>query len=170
MGTLIREHIVDKSGKILPADLSMGSYEFRDLTNRGVGTLFEGKVIYDKTYGHVAYGCANCCGYSNVTTIFNPLGIPFQSASDNGVQARDNCDGTTYEVSGDFYNWSAANTAIATATLSGTHTGVSIGSTTSHTQGVLENNNRVQHCPISNFIPGLAITSTPCSPLDTMHT
>ncbi len=39
------------NGKTLPSDLTMGSYEIRDLTNKGVGTLFEGKVIYDKTYG-----------------------------------------------------------------------------------------------------------------------
>jgi hypothetical protein len=53
LGKLIREHVPDKNGKPLPPDLSSGSYEFRDLTNTGAGTLFEGKVIYDKTYGHV---------------------------------------------------------------------------------------------------------------------
>ncbi len=62
VGKLIREQVPDKNGKALPQDLTSGSYEFRDLTNTGVGTLFEGKVIYDKTYGHVAYGCAACCG------------------------------------------------------------------------------------------------------------
>jgi hypothetical protein len=41
----------------------MGSYELRDLIDRGVGNLYEGKVIVDKTFGHVAYGCATCCGY-----------------------------------------------------------------------------------------------------------
>jgi hypothetical protein len=154
VGKLIREHVPDKNGKMLPADLSMGTYEFRDLTNRGVGTLFEGKVIYDKTYGHVAYGCYTCCGYSNVSTIYNPLGIFFQSTTDNSVQARDNCDGSTYDVGDDFLHWSSLNTAIVTTTSSGTHTGVSVGSAGSHTNGVLENNNRLQQCPLSNFAPG----------------
>jgi hypothetical protein len=27
------------------------------------GNLFEGKVILDKTFGHLAYGCVQCCGY-----------------------------------------------------------------------------------------------------------
>jgi len=49
-----------QDGKTLPAGLATGSYEFRDLTHKGAGTLFEGKVIYDKTYGHAAYGCALC--------------------------------------------------------------------------------------------------------------
>ena len=47
VGQLIREQVPDKNGKTLPSDLTMGSYEFRDLTNKGVGTLFEGKVIYE---------------------------------------------------------------------------------------------------------------------------
>jgi hypothetical protein len=54
IGQLIREHVPDKNGKTLPVDLTMGSYEIRDLTNSHVGTLFEGKIIYDKTYGNAA--------------------------------------------------------------------------------------------------------------------
>lgn len=60
VGKLIRESIPDKNGKPLPADLTSGSYEIRDLQNKTVGTLFEGKVIYDKTYSHVTYGCGSC--------------------------------------------------------------------------------------------------------------
>ena len=57
VGKLIRERVLDKNGNTLPADLTSGSYEIRDLTNKGVGNLYEGKIIYDKTYGHVTYGC-----------------------------------------------------------------------------------------------------------------
>jgi hypothetical protein len=35
VGKLIREHVADKNGKTLPPDLTMGSYEFRDLVNKG---------------------------------------------------------------------------------------------------------------------------------------
>src|SRR6202011_4458356 len=73
VGKLIREHVPEKNGTPLPPDLASGSYEFRDLTNTGVGTLFEGKVIYDKTYGHVAYGCAQCCGFSLLRVFYDPL-------------------------------------------------------------------------------------------------
>jgi hypothetical protein len=63
VGKLIREHVPDKNGKTLPEDLTSGSYEIRDLTGSGLGTLFEGKITYDKTYGHAAYGCATCCDF-----------------------------------------------------------------------------------------------------------
>jgi hypothetical protein len=66
VGKLIRERVPDKNGKTLPADLTSGSYKFRDLTNIGVGTLFEGKVIYDKTYGHVAPTAAALAVYVTV--------------------------------------------------------------------------------------------------------
>src|SRR5258707_831117 len=93
MGKLIRERVLDKNGNALPADLASGSYEIRDLTNKGVGNLFEGKVIYDKTYGHVTYGCGGCCGYRPPTLWYNPLGIPFSSFQGNGVDSFDTCGG-----------------------------------------------------------------------------
>jgi hypothetical protein len=81
VGNLIRQHLPDKNGNTLPEDLTTGSYEIRDLTNHAIGTLFEGKVIYDKTYGHVTYGCGICCGDKNIQLWFNPLGIPFLSTA-----------------------------------------------------------------------------------------
>ncbi|HKO04522.1 MAG TPA: hypothetical protein VJW51_07220 [Candidatus Acidoferrales bacterium] len=117
VGQLIREGVPDKNGKTLPADLTTGSYEFRDLTNKGAGTLFEGKVVYDKSYGHVAYGCAACCGWSiPVGFWWDPLGIPFDNESDQGVLAADQCNsGDLEDVSDSFYNnWSTGSTAIAT--------------------------------------------------------
>jgi hypothetical protein len=91
VGKLIREHVKDKNGKTLPDNLTSGSYEFRDLTDSGVGSLFEGKVIYDKTYGHVAYGCSNCCVYSSPRVNFNPIGIPLSEDLQNGVTAFEDC-------------------------------------------------------------------------------
>jgi hypothetical protein len=92
IGKLIREHVPDKSGKILPENLTSGSYQFRDLTNKGVGALFEGKVIYDKTYGHVTYGCATCCGYSDAPYMYyNPIEAFIGAASDQDVWDLDFC-------------------------------------------------------------------------------
>ena len=139
VGKLIGEHVPDKNGKVLPADLVSGSYELRDLSNTGVGNLFEGKVVYDKTYGHVTYGCGMCCGYSNALLDLNPLGIPFGNLADNGVSAQDGCSGVFNDVSSFFYNnWSTANTSIATVNAYGTHRGVAAGATTSSTHGYLE--------------------------------
>jgi hypothetical protein len=161
IGKLIREHVADKNGKTLPADLTSGSYEFRDLTNTGVGTLFEGKVIYDKTYGHVAYGCAQCCGYQRPTLFYDPLGIPFQGTSPNGVTSYEVCSASYLDISSNFYNnWSTVSTTIATADYYGTHTGHAVGSTNSSTwANLLIAGGHTYPCPKTRFTPGAATTS-----------
>jgi len=137
IGKLIREHVPDQNGKVLPADLSSGSYEFRDLGDPFGGTLFEGKVIYEKTYGHVTYGCMICCDDSAPWLISDPLGIPLLGSSPNGVQTED-CNANILDVSSRLYgNWATTNPAIATVASNGTHTGVAVGSTTSGTLGLL---------------------------------
>jgi hypothetical protein len=74
VGKLIREHVADKNGRTLPQDLTFGSYDIRDLGSRGIGALFEGKIMYDTTYGHVTYGCGVCCAYQP------PVDLPPKSA------------------------------------------------------------------------------------------
>ncbi len=174
VGKLIREQVPDKNGRTLPPDLTMGSYEFRDLTHTGVGTLFEGKVIYDKTYGHVAYGCASCCGYKFPRLTFDPLGVPFQGPSPNGVQAEDMCSYTWVDVSDSFVGgWNTANTAVATVDGYGTHTGVSIGSTTSTATGGMVTYTKPTLCPTIfpkpqggvNVNPSVTFGDTPLVPL-----
>lgn len=148
VGQLIREHVPDKNGKTLPQDLTMGSYEFRDLTNKGVGTLFEGKVIYDKTYGHVVYGCGTCCGYAKTLVFYDPLGVPVPGTSGQGVNAYQNCNLDWEDVSDSFWNtWTSANTSIATVNYYATHTGVATGSTTSYASAYLDGANRPPSCP-----------------------
>jgi len=136
VGKLIREHVPDKNGKTLPSTLTMGSYEFRDLTNKGVGQLFEGKIIYDKTYGHVTYGCNGCCGYHPPYPWYDPLGIPLNLATGQGVDAYDTCTSQVDDVSNFFLGaWTTANTGIATVDYYANHTGVAVGSTSSATVG-----------------------------------
>jgi hypothetical protein len=104
-----------------------------------VGTLFEGKVIYDKTYGHVVYGCGTCCGRSQAKFFFNPIGVPVGNPTFEGMNGYDNCALTWGDVSDSFYNkWVSLNTAVATVDYYGTHTGVSVASTTSNTSGYLQ--------------------------------
>lgn len=153
VGQLIREQVPDKNGKLLPPDLAYGSYEFRDLTNTGVGALYEGKVIYDDTYGHVAYGCAECCGYGETIPWYDPVGVPIYTAVGDGVNALSSCTSTYDDVSSAFYNnWVSANTAIATVDKYGNHSGVSDGSTTSQTQGSIASP-KIRVCPLLLRVP-----------------
>lgn len=163
IGNLIREKVPDKRGNVLPPDITSGSYEFRDLTNTGVGKLFEGKITYDKTYGHVAYGCGTCCGYAQPKVFYNPLGVPVAFTSGDGVNAYENCSLTWDDVSDSFCNnWYGNNTAIVTVDAYGTHTGVSLGSTTSRTLGTLDGVKHAPQCPPQQYSPaGQANVSTP---------
>jgi hypothetical protein len=161
VGKLIREQVPDKNGKVLPLDLTSGSYEFRDLTNLGLGSLFEGKVIYDKTYGHVTYGCAHCCGLQSVYLQYAPLGVPFQGTSPNGVLGDDNCGDTGLHESPLFYgNWKTANTSIATVDYYATHAGHSVGGTSSLTSGQINAAGRAV-CPVETRSPGGPTNVTP---------
>ena len=122
-----------------------------------MGSLFEGKIVYDKTYGHVTYGCGMCCGYSNALLDFNPLGIPFGDLAGNTVSAQDGCSGVFNDVSSFFYNnWRTANPSIATVDAYGTHRGVAVGATTSSTHGYLERPAAQggPSCPTRYFAPG----------------
>jgi hypothetical protein len=154
VGKLIREQVPDKDGNVLPQDLSSGSYEFRDLTNKDVGSLYEGKLVYDKTYGHVTYGCGICCAYSEALLWYNPLGIPLQSTAPNGVDGDMTCTGGGWQdVSGAFYgHWGTANTGIATVDYYASHTGHAVGSTSSSTFGKLEHAG-IRQCYLYTFNP-----------------
>jgi hypothetical protein len=163
VGKLIRQNVPDKNGKTLPKDLTSGSYEFRDLTNTGIGTLFEGKVIYDKTYGHVTYGCATCCGYNAAELFFNPLVIPLPGPpGDSGVWGYSVCDQQYEDVSSNFnYNWSTADTNVVTVDCCGVHTPRAVGGTTSSTSGSLESTAHYPICPAKNFLPNGGDTVQP---------
>lgn len=163
VGKLIRENLPDRNGKTLPADLTSGSYEFRDLTYSGLGRLFEGKVIYDKTYGHVAYGCATCCGYNAAKLFFDPMNVALPGPPQaDGVWGYSVCDQQWEDVSSSFYaNWASANTSIVTVDYYGTHTPQSLGSTTSDTCGYLESTAHYPLCPALRRCPSGGDNVTP---------
>lgn len=156
VGQLIRNQVPDKNGVVLPAALSMGSYEIRQLGHRGPGTLFEGKVVYDKKYGSVTYGCGACCGYrAEFEFDFNPLPIPIDDEEDQGVEGFDVCTAQWVDLTGDFDNsWSTANHSIATVNAYGVHKGVAIGSTTTAASAEEQVWNVREDCPVEPVYPG----------------
>jgi hypothetical protein len=130
-GKLIRSQIPDKDGHTLPSDLTSGTYRLRDLNDSAAGTVYEGKVIVDKTYGHAAYGCMICCGATGALFEYNPLGVPVGSSTNQQVQSGDSCGGGTQIITGDFPTWWTDNTKIATAN-GNKITGVAVGTTMHH--------------------------------------
>lgn len=160
IGELIRDRVTDRHGNVLPTNLSSGSYEFRDESHVGNGRLFEGKVIYDTSYGHVSYGCAACCGYTQARLEFNPFGLGLSGSYLNGVQILDDCNTPWTEDDADFYNWSTANSSVAQTTVQGRHTGMSPGTTTSRTSGTIQGRPNRYNCPLQQFAPSGATDVT----------
>ena len=92
VGKLIREQVPDKNGLVMPLNLMMGSYELQDLTDPAFGNLFEGKVIVDKTFGHVTYGCAECCGLATVPwMLYNTMTLAAGQQSPQDVRDINYC-------------------------------------------------------------------------------
>ena len=151
VGDLIRSGRPDINGKVLPKNLSSGSYQFRDLTNPGVGSLFEGKVIYDLTNGHVTYGCAACCSPRNIFMTFNPFLVGIAASVYDSVSEQDGCGDPVENISGAFSGWGTANSSIATTTTDGNHTGRAVGSTTSNATGVVIHTNGRNGCFQENW-------------------
>jgi len=156
IGDLIRKQVPDKDGKTLPADLTSGSYQFTDLTNKGIGSLFEGKVIYDLRFGHVSYGCASCCAYIGTPWVApDPLGVILAFQGQLDVQADDGCDSYTSSVLDSFYSWSSANTSVATInTTSALVKGMGVGSASQSSPGDIEIGALdFKKCRVGHYVP-----------------
>lgn len=135
VGKLIRNQTPDAHGSVFPPAVTSGSYTLRDLDDH-MGSIFEGKVITDKTFGDATYGCVECCGYNTgFSSSQNPidLGVGIDD-SPISVFAIDACTGSQVDITDYYDSWSTGNTAIATARYSLVH-GVSVGTTTSYFQG-----------------------------------
>jgi hypothetical protein len=155
VGKLIHEQVPDRNGLLLPSDLMMGSYALQDLTDRGVGNLFEGKVILDKTFGHVSYGCSTCCGYLSPWMYWDPIGVGVGLEGDQDVWSTNMCDDTSgsvlFAIVGS--SWNTGNHAIATAS-NAKITGVALGSTTNLAQGNLTLGGAMsKHCTYTQVTP-----------------
>lgn len=150
VGKLIRNAVPDRQGNVLPPDLTHGSYEIRDLTTQNIGSIFEGKVILDSKYGHVAYGCAGCCGYTTPWMDPNPLDLSVGSTF--GEQVSSSECGRQVNVTNFTYSWQSDNTSIATVKNNQVHA-VSPGMTGFGTGVSLAQPSNKSPCPTNDYNP-----------------
>lgn len=137
-GNLIHNQIADSDGHTLPPDLMTGTYRIKDLSDRGRGSLYEGKITVDKTYGHAHYGCAECCGIDpeDVYMEFNPLAVGVSSYATQSVMAPNECEPDDIEdITSEMSTWGTDNSAIATVKPAAQVNGISAGSTTHFASG-----------------------------------
>jgi len=83
--------------------------------------------VIDKTYGHAAYGCGECCGYGQPK--INPFSGPPAFDNQDLMLAQAQCGGYFDDVTDAAYNWWSNNTAVAELPTSMLHT-VAPGSAT----------------------------------------
>jgi len=113
VGDIIRSQIPDKNGKTIPRDVTMGTYELRDLDHIGVGYLYEGKLVIDKSWGHGYYGCAGC-GYEGQQLLPNPFSGGVGTQGNNTAESEDMCSNSWVDVTSETYDWASTKSTNTT--------------------------------------------------------
>ena len=153
MGDLIRNQLPDIKGRTLPADLTSGTYEIREPDRNNDPSIFEGKIIVDKTYGHLAYGCTTCCGDGYPAITADPDWLEWNASNDLYVVATNSCTGYEDDLTGQFSGWGTDNSSIATMN-SNLVTGVGVGSAHASSSGTFNYNNGVsKYCTVKKSSP-----------------
>jgi len=148
MGDLVRNQLPDVKGRTLPADLTSGTYEIREPGRNNDPSVFEGKIIVDKAYGHLAYGCTTCCadGYPGIQA--DPDILEWNASDDLYVIAVNSCTGYNDDLTGQFSGWGTDNSSVATMN-SNQVTGVGPGTAHALSSGSFNYNNGVsKYCQI----------------------
>jgi hypothetical protein len=130
-------------------------------------------VTYDKTHGHVTYGCAECCGWADAPYMYyDPISVILGFGDDQDVWDTDICTeqraSILFAISSS--SWSTGNTAIATAR-NAVITGVGIGSTTNSASGLLETGiggGGGRKCPVVSVYPSGPAQTTPMVTIDSL--
>jgi hypothetical protein len=156
VGHLVHDQVPDSDGHALPPDTMTGSYELRDLDHALAGSLYEGKLVIDKTYGHAAYGCGSCCGYYDTKLTPSPFSGPPGINNNDVIQSTEQCGGYVDDVTDGGYNWYSSNTAVATLPTRTLHT-VAPGSATGSAAIKLQSNH-MPFCPVLTYGPTQPVT------------
>jgi hypothetical protein len=123
VSSLIHDRVPDRSGHTLPAVLTLGSYDVRDLSagQSSRGYLTESSLVVDQVLGAsvIPLGVTRCsCTLTG--PIWSPDDFFFLEVDPDGdmldaeIVATDECDGTLVDASGDFTSWLSSDTAVAT--------------------------------------------------------
>jgi hypothetical protein len=114
---LIHHSVPDRNGQVLPADLTSGTYDLEDLSPGTAGNLIEGKVVVDKTWGHLTYGCLTCCGYTSYLDP-DPLGLGVGGNGLISTMGTNNCTAADVNLESMFSGatWGSLNASIAQVT------------------------------------------------------
>jgi hypothetical protein len=168
VGHLVHDQVPDSDGHTLPPDTMTGSYELRDLDHALVGSLYEGKLVIDKTYGHAAYGCGSCCGYYGTKLTPSPFSGPPGIDNNDVIQATEQCGGYIDDVTYGGYDWHSSNTAVATLPNRTLHT-VAHGTATGSAAITLQSDKHSPQCPNLTWGPTQPVNVDPyqVEPIDT---
>lgn len=149
---IIRNQVPDKNGKTIPAGVTMGSYELRDLDHIGRGYLYEGKLVIDKSLGHGYYGCAGCCGYEGQKLLPNPFWGGVGTQGSNTAESEDMCSDSWVNVTSETYEWASTNAGIVNVASAVSHF-MSGGTVTGSGQVQLQRQLARLECPVQGFEP-----------------
>ncbi len=152
LGDTIHGRVPDNQGRTFPPELTSGTYDLRETDRPDNPSLFEGKFIVDKTYGHLAYGCLHCCGYTATEMLANPEQLGVQVQDLLSVQAYDACFDDWTPQTGHFSGWDSGNHSVAMLS-SNQITGMGVGSTDAFASGQLLNSGPPRHCPMHQYNP-----------------
>jgi hypothetical protein len=142
LGQLVRGTVPDKNGTTLPPDLTSGTYDLWEPNVTGSPSLFEGKIIVDKTFGHLAYGCMVCCGVASEVLLADPTLVALYASTGVGVQAYDACDDIWIGEDAHYNTWDTNDHGIATMQPRQV-TGTGVGSTNGFAIGTLPRTHRI---------------------------
>ena len=95
------------------ADLTTGTYDITQVKGVSSSSLFEGKLIIDKTNGHLTYGCVSCCGYQAVALDPTPFSNLIGYGTYNSLLAEEICNNTWDDVTYAGYSWNSSNYSVA---------------------------------------------------------
>jgi hypothetical protein len=152
LGKIIRGQLPDRKGATFPVDLTSGTYDIRQVKGAGNPSLFEGKIIVDKTYGHLTYGCVGCCGYQAVAYNPNPYAGGVGDRTGNTILAEGTCTNGWDDVTYAAYNWSSTNPPVATVANAYTSL-LTVGTSTGSGTVNLLWGNRLKACPTDPKTP-----------------
>jgi hypothetical protein len=85
------------NGLAMPPDLKTGAYQLIDLADTPSASLYEGKVVTDKKFGHATYGCMICCGHNGLQLNPSPVYSVLYGSAALDAAGMDACGGGTLQ-------------------------------------------------------------------------